>query len=106
MKRLFLAATVILAPALAAPAFAEPTVQVQVPANVRTEAGQKAYLDNLDRAVNRVCHRAVGPVVGVSWYTFRDCIIATKAEVAAREPTGLYASRLGLERPATLTAQR
>ena len=95
MKRAFLPLTASLAFAslsLASAAFAEP-VTVMVPKDLSTKESVELYKTKLDSAVSKVCRRASGPVVGLAYYTYKDCLALTRADVAKSEPTGLYGEK-------------
>ncbi len=102
MKRIFLA--IAASASLAGAAFAD-QVTVQIPADVKTQAGARTYTDALNKAVVKVCRKEVGPVVGLAWYSFQTCLKDTKADVAKKDPTGIYASRFGRDLPVTLAAK-
>lgn len=71
-------------------------VTVSIPSNVAEPAAAAAYTDNLMRATATVCSRETSPVAGTNYYRFRACLKQTRADVAAKDPTGLLAQRLGL----------
>lgn len=89
---------------MAGAAFAE-QVTVQIPADVKSPAGAQAYTAALDHAVETVCRRQYQPLVGNAWYNYRACVKSTKADVAAKEPTGIYASRFS-DRPSLAMAAK
>jgi uncharacterized GH25 family protein len=88
MKR-FIAMTLVAAALLPAAAFADTTVLT--PKNLTSKEEVAAYVGQLDAAVKRECYRATGPVIGVAVYAYQACIKDTRAAVAKKEPTGLYA---------------
>ena len=89
-----------------APAMArEPSIEVLVPANIAEPAVAEAYKDELKNAINWVCRRAVGPAIGVAYYTLQSCIDETTEQVAAEEPTGLLAASLGKSKTVVLADQ-
>jgi len=90
MKRAFLPLTASLA--FVGAAFAEP-VTVMVPKDLSTKESVELYKTKLDSAVSKVCRRASGPVVGLAYYTYKDCLALTRADVAKSEPTGLYGEK-------------
>lgn len=88
MKPFFLSLAAALA--FAAPASAQRSVIVDIPDNVRTPAGAKAYLEALDDAVDEVCTPKYGALIGPSRDAYYECVKKTSATVKATEPTGLY----------------
>ena len=103
MKRLIVAAASVAC--LTSAAYAEPQVEVAVPANLSDKTVAAQYVSDVMAAVNKVCRRAAAPIVGANYYRFRACVEHTKATVAAQEPTGLLADRLGVT-PAVTVASR
>jgi hypothetical protein len=89
MKR-FIAMT-FAAAILPAAAFADTTVST--PKNLTSKEEVAAYVGKLEAAVKRECQKAAGPVIGVAFYAYKACIKETRAAVAEKEPTGLYAKR-------------
>lgn len=84
----FFAAIVLAAPA----ALADP-ITVEAPAGPRSEEAARAYVVKLDAAVKEVCYAEAGPVVGIGYYSYLNCVKDTRAAVAKQDPTGLYAKR-------------
>lgn len=76
----------------AAVAHADP-VRVATPKGPVTVASASAYVNELDAAVQRVCRRAASPIIGTNYYLYMDCLKRTRADVAKKDPTGLYALR-------------
>ncbi len=94
MKRALI--TLAAAALLAAPAFAQPSRTVLIPAELKTDAQVKAYTDNLLGAVDSVCFRLATPMIGTAYDLYRSCKKTTAIETAHKDPTGLLAARLGL----------
>jgi hypothetical protein len=90
MKR-FIISTVI-AVGTACAAFAEP-VTVKVPADLGSAELVAAYVAKLNSAITHVCYKAAAPVMGPNYWAYLACLKATRADVAAKDPTGLYAQR-------------
>ena len=90
MKRTAIFAAIVLS---AAVAHADP-VTVEAPKAPVSAAQADAYVAKLDRAVKEVCYEAATPVVGLNYYIYLGCLKKTRADVAKKDPTGLYA---GLE---------
>jgi UrcA family protein len=90
MKRMLITAAATLT--LAGAAYAQP-VTVMVPSDLSTKESVELYKSKLESAINEVCRRAAGPVVGVAYYTYKACVANTRADVAASEPTGLYGKK-------------
>lgn len=88
MKRFLIAA---LAVAVLAPASAFADTPVRTPKATASPAEVAAYIQKLDLAVKSECQRATGPLVGVGYYSYLACLKDTRADLAKREPTGLYA---------------
>jgi hypothetical protein len=88
MKR-FLAIALIASPL--APASASADTTVFIPKTPASPAEAAAYVQKLDLAVRRECRRMTGPVVGIAVYTYQACLKATRADVAKKDSTGLYA---------------
>lgn len=90
----------LLAAALAAfacsPAFAEKRVTVSVPSDLSNPAVARAYTNALMHAAVTVCTKETAPVIGLNYYAYKACLKATRRNIAASEPTGLLAARLGL----------
>lgn len=89
MKRFAIIAVIALS---AAGAHADP-VTVEAPAAPISEAAAQAYVAKLEKAIKDVCLDEAGPIVGVGYFTYRECVKATRAAVAKQDPTGLYAKR-------------
>lgn len=89
MKRFVISAILALS---AGVAHADP-VTVMAPKPGASVEEKAAYVIKLEHAVKEVCMKATGPVVGVSFYAYLDCLKATRADVGQKDPTGLYASR-------------
>lgn len=81
--------------ALPAAAFADTTVST--PKNLTSKEEVAAYISKLEIAVKRECHKAAGPVIGAGYYAYLACIEETRAAVARKDPTGLYAKRDSLD---------
>jgi hypothetical protein len=88
--------------AAGAPAFAEVSKEVRIPAELRTDAQVAAYTDDLLAAVDHVCWRSASPMLAGSYETYRACKKTTAIATAAKDPTGLLAARLG-QTPALVT---
>lgn len=80
-------------------------IEVAVPADLTSPAAATAYTTALMEAIDTVCARETGPIIGVGYYTYRACVKQTRIDVSAQEPTGLLASRLNLTAPITLAAK-
>jgi hypothetical protein len=100
MKRF--AALATLAVALPASAFAD--VTVNTPKNPVSAEEASAYVASLDDAVKKECRKVTGPVIGLAYYSYLACLKATRADVAIKDPTGLYAKRESA--PATVLAAK
>jgi UrcA family protein len=85
-----------------AAAYAEPSVTVPVPADLSTPETVESYTESLDKAVEKVCRRSVRDIFGANYYAYLSCIDATELQVAAKDPTGLYAAAKG-KSPESLT---
>lgn len=81
------------------------TIEVPVPADLSTPVATEAYTKALITAVDRVCARETGPVIGVGYYTFRECVKQTRLHIASIDPTGLFARHLGLSATITVAAR-
>jgi len=90
MKR-FAIFTVTAAMMLAGAAWADDTVSVAMPKDPASKEQAAVYVAELDQAVKRVCARALAPIIGVNFYTYRACLKETRAVTAKKDPTGLYA---------------
>jgi hypothetical protein len=101
MKRFYISA--IAAIAMIGSAHADP-VSVTMPKAPVSQAEAKAYVIELDQAVKKVCRRAAAPMIGLAFYSYLECIKATRAEVAKKDTTGLYALRDS--KPATVIAAK
>jgi hypothetical protein len=88
MKR-FLA--IALLASVLAPASAFADITITMPKTPATPAEATAYVQKLDLAVKRECHRATGPLIGTAVYSYQACIQATRTDVAKQDVTGLYA---------------
>jgi hypothetical protein len=80
-------------------------VEVAVPADLAAPDAAAAYTSSLIDAVDKVCAREAGPVIGVGYYVFWACVKQTRIDVAAKDPTGLLARRLGLNDPVRVAAR-
>jgi hypothetical protein len=90
MKR-FLTAALIASVLAPASAFADITItSPKAPASAAEAA---AYVQKIDLAVKRECQRATAPVIGTGYYSYLQCLKDTRADVAKKDPTGLYARR-------------
>jgi hypothetical protein len=90
MKRIAIFAALALS--TAAVAHADP-VTIEAPkAPISAEAAE-AYVIKLEKAVKAVCREASAPVVGIGFYAYLECVKATRADVAKKDPTGLYAAK-------------
>src|SRR5579871_5490198 len=115
MRLMTLAATsVVLSAAAAGVAFAEPPGYytfsysytdpphaydaVPLPADPHSAEQAQLYTDALIDAIDHSCRRANNPPVEVDLYRFRECVAVETQRVAAEEPTGLLADRLGESR--------
>lgn len=87
MKRIMILAAALSATSMA---HADP-VSVLTPKAPISAEDAATYVASLDKAVKRVCRKAVGPVVGVGYYGYLSCLKDTRAEVSKNDPTGLYA---------------
>lgn len=74
--------------------------QVPLPADPTSAEQAQLYTDALTDAVHHACRRANNPTVEVGEYRFEECVKVETQRVAAEEPTGLYADRLGESRAA------
>ena len=90
MKR-FLTAALIASVLAPASAFADTTILS--PKAPTSPAEASAYVQKIDLAVKRECLRATGPVIGVAYYSYLACLKDTRADMAKKDPTGLYARR-------------
>lgn len=90
MKRIAILAAIALS---AAAAHADPVLVEAPKAPVSAEQAD-AYVARLDLAVKEVCYAASAPVYGTNYYAYLSCLKQTRADVAKKDPTGLYA---GLE---------
>lgn len=96
MKRLILTALASLSIASAAVAETTITREVAIPKVLSSPAEIENYTQALEAAVKRVCRDAEGPNFGITRYRYVECVKTTRAQVAANDPTGLYAASLGL----------
>ncbi|MBI1358923.1 MAG: hypothetical protein GC155_01430 [Alphaproteobacteria bacterium] len=103
MKRAFIALAA--AAVMVAPAFAQPSKTVLVPAELKTDAQVKAYTDDLLGAVDSVCRRLTTPMIGTAYDIYRNCKKVTAVQTAQKDPTGLLAARLGLTADMTVAAK-
>ncbi len=83
---------IIAAAAVLLPSTAAGDVTVMTPKDTSSKEQVATYVAELDGAVRKVCLKAVGPLVGVAYYTYRACLKDTAADVVLKDPTGLYAS--------------
>lgn len=90
MKRLYI--SMIAATAMVGAAHADP-VSVATPRAPVSQGEAEAYVLELDHAVKKVCSKAVAPMIGLAFYSYMNCLKATRADIATRDPTGLYALR-------------
>ena len=89
-----------------APALAEETsIEVLVPVNIAEPAIAEAYKAELTQAIKVVCRKAANPAIGIGYYRMLDCIERTTKQVAADEPTGLFAESIGQPRTVVLAGQ-
>jgi hypothetical protein len=88
----FVIFAVIAAIATAGAASADP-VSVAMPKDPASKEQAALYIAKLESAVKRVCADETRPIMGVNYYAYVACLKATRAVVAANEPTGLYAGR-------------
>lgn len=91
MKR-FAIFAVTVATVTAGAASADP-VSVAMPKDPASKEQAASYVAKLESAVKRVCADETRPIMGVNYYAYLACLKATRAVVAANEPTGLYAGR-------------
>lgn len=96
MKRIAIFAAIALS---AAAAHADPVLVEAPKAPVSAEQAD-AYVARLDLAVKEVCYAASAPVYGTNYYAYLNCLKKTRADVAKKDPTGLYA---GLESSGSVT---
>lgn len=73
--------------------FAHADVTVMTPKPPVTQDEADAYVAKLDAAVRRVCLQEFSPVIGVNYYLYGKCLKSTAADVAKKDPTGLFAAR-------------
>ncbi len=71
------------------------TETVTVPANLISKTQDQAYTQELLTTIDEVCRRANNPVIGERYWNYRACRASERARLAAQEPTGLLAQRLG-----------
>ncbi len=90
MKRFI--APALLAACFGAPAALAQDIVVNVPKDLSNPKAVAAYRAELNAAVNRVCTKASEPVIGINWYIYLNCVKATRADVARKDPTGLLAA--------------
>jgi methionine-rich copper-binding protein CopC len=83
----------ILAASILAPASAFADTTILSPKAPASAAEAAAYVQKLDLAIKRECQRATAPVIGVAYFSYRHCLKDTRADVAKKDPTGLYARR-------------
>lgn len=87
MKRIAIFAAAALC---AGVAHADP-VTVAAPKDGASPQEVSAYVNKLEVAVKRVCTSAYSPVIGINYFGYIECVKATRADVAKKDPTGLYA---------------
>lgn len=95
MKRIAFFAAAALSAGMA---HADPVLVEAPKAPVSAEQAD-AYVAKLDKAVKDVCYAASAPVYGTNYYAYLSCLKETRADVAKKDPTGLYA---GIESPSAL----
>jgi hypothetical protein len=71
-------------------AHADPILVEAPKAPVSAEQAE-AYVIKLERAVKEVCYQASAPLYGTNYYGYLSCLKKTRADVAQKDPTGLYA---------------
>jgi hypothetical protein len=89
MKRLIISA--IAAGSLGGVAHAD--ITVMAPKQPVTQEAADAYVAELDTAVKRVCLKTNSPIIGSNYFGYLGCLKATRADVAKKDPTGIFASR-------------
>lgn len=87
MKRIAILAAIAL---VAGAAHADP-VLVEAPRAPISAEQAEAYVTRLELAVKEVCYAASAPVYGTNYYSYLACLKETRADVAKKDPTGLYA---------------
>lgn len=87
MKRIAIFAALAVS---AGAAYADP-ITVAAPKADASQAEVTAYVGKLEKAVKNVCQSAYSPIIGINYFSYKDCIKATRADVAKQDPTGLYA---------------
>jgi hypothetical protein len=99
MKTFLISAATLLAFGGAASAWANPPpAVVSVPADPSSPSEARAYTDALTQAIERQCRLENNPVFGLNELHYESCIQSERDHIAATEPTGLFASRLGITR--------
>ncbi len=84
---------ILTAIALSATAAHADPVTVQTPRAPITAEAAQAYVAKLERAVKEVCADEFAPLVGFAYLSYQACVKETRASVAKKDPTGLYAQR-------------
>ena len=77
-------------------AHADP-ISVETPKTPASAEEAAAYVSKLNVALKQVCREATGPIIGVAYYTYLDCVKETRAQVAKQDPTGLFAAQESTE---------
>ena len=91
MKRFLAIAALAVSVLAPASAFADTTIlSPKAPASAAEAA---AYVQKIDLAIKRECQRATAPQIGVAYFSYLACLKDTRADVAKKDPTGLYARR-------------
>jgi hypothetical protein len=99
MKTFLISAATLAALGGGAAAWADPPSEiVPTPANPSSHAESRAYTDALMDAIDHTCRRATNPTVGFNLLRFESCRESERDHIAATEPTGLFAARLGITR--------
>jgi hypothetical protein len=82
-----------------AAAWADPPPEVvSTPADPSSPSQARAYTDALMDAIDRECRLTNNPAVGLNMLRYESCRESERDHIAATEPTGLFASRLGITR--------
>jgi hypothetical protein len=99
MKTIVISVAVAFTLGGAAAAWADPPSEtVQVPTDLSSASQARAYTNALRDAIDRECRLANNPVIGFNEVHYEGCRESERAQIAATEPTGLFAARLGVTR--------